>query len=270
MTDPKSALKRFIHDRLPPQILMRRLVSYGLKHGEPELLLVGLLCDKSSAMIDVGANRGVYSYIAAKYAAQVHALEPVPEMAEWIRKIAPANVTVHEVAASDRDATQTLYIPMREGAKVETLATLRPDLNPGAEIKPIEITTKRLDGMDFSSVGLIKIDVEGHEQAVLAGASGLVGRERPSVLIECEERHAPNTVADTARFFATYGYRGFFWKAGALQPIERFDLKRDQELENLLHFADWHDRLYINNFLFVHPARTAVMARLPLASLQLA
>ncbi len=108
MNSAKAAVKRFIRDRLPPPVLMRYIVSWDLRHGEPELPLVGLICDPSTTMVDVGANLGVYSYVAAKYAARVHALEPNPVSAAWMRKTAPANVSIHQIAASDRAATCTL------------------------------------------------------------------------------------------------------------------------------------------------------------------
>jgi FkbM family methyltransferase len=270
MANSKASLKSFIRRRLPPRILMRHIVSHDLKHGEPELLLLGLLCDKSSAMIDVGANLGVYSYVAAKYADRVYAIEPIPESAEWLRKTAPANVSVLEMAASDHEGPQTLYIPTLEGSRIASRASLQSDANRGAELKPIEITTAPLDSMDFGRVGFIKIDVEGHEQAVLRGAAGLIGRQRPAVQVECEERHASDAVASAVRFFAEFGYRGFFWKAEALRPIELFDPKRDQQLEKLRNLDDWHNRTYINNFLFLDPVRTDLLARLPLAALEAA
>ncbi len=133
-------------------------------------------------------------------------------------------------------------------------------------MRRIEIATTPLDSLDFGNVGFIKIDVEGHEQAVLRGAAGLIARQRPVVQVECEERHVPGAVASAARFFAALGYRGFFWKAAMLQPIELFDPLRDQRSETLDHGDDWRGT-YINNFIFVHPARAAVLNRLPCAAL---
>ena len=55
---------------------------------------------------------------------------------------------------------------------------------------------KRLDDQHLDNVGLIKIDVEGHELAVLHGAADTLTRNRPAVVVEAEERHHPNAVAE--------------------------------------------------------------------------
>ena len=260
-----AAIKSFIRDRLPPGVMMRHIVAYDLKNGEPELLLLPLVCDKSAAMIDVGGHLGVYSYVGAKYSAHVHTFEPNPDSASWIRRVAPPNVTVHQCAVSDRESRCTLYIPSLAGVRTDARASLLPEVNPGAALTPVEVDARPIDAMGFGRVAFLKIDVEGHEQAVLRGAAELIARERPTVQIESEERHVPNAVRDTAEFFAGFGYRGYFWKAGALRPIDTFDRRRDQNVDNLHDLAHWHDRIYINNFLFVHPARAETMARLPLA-----
>ena len=41
----------------------------------------------------------------------------------------------------------------------------------------------------FSNVGFIKIDVEGHEHAVLEGATKTIKRNMPNLLVEMEEKH---------------------------------------------------------------------------------
>src|SRR6266568_3035020 len=50
------------------------------------------------------------------------------------------------------------------------------------------VEVRTLDSFEFSDVAMIKIDVEGHEEAVVAGAEETIRRCRPSLLIESEER----------------------------------------------------------------------------------
>ena len=64
-------------------------------------------------------------------------------------------------------------------------------------------------------MSFIKIDVEGHEEAVLRGMQGLMRCWRPTVLVEVEERHNPGAVGRVAAFMATHGYQGFFLLAGS-------------------------------------------------------
>jgi hypothetical protein len=50
---------------------------------------------------------------------------------------------------------------------------------------------QRLDDFHPDDIGLVNIDVEGHELAVLRGAADTFARNRPTVLVEAEEHHHP-------------------------------------------------------------------------------
>ena len=49
--------------------------------------------------------------------------------------------------------------------------------------------TIRLDDLDLDDVGFIKIDVEGHELDLLAGARNFFSINRPACIIECREKN---------------------------------------------------------------------------------
>ena len=65
---------------------------------------------------------------------------------------------------------------------------------------------RTLDSFGFASVGLIKIDAEGHEEAVLKGAADTLSRWRPSLIVEIEERHNPGGLARIRALFGGMGY----------------------------------------------------------------
>ena len=73
-----------------------------------------------------------------------------------------------------------------------------------------EISCKRLDDLNLDPVGFIKIDVEGHEEAVLMGGATLLERDRPTALIEIEERHKAGAIDAITERMNGLGYRGFF------------------------------------------------------------
>lgn len=62
----------------------------------------------------------------------------------------------------------------------------------------------RLDDIIKDDVGFIKIDVEGHELAVLKGATSLINRCRPVLLVECEERHSPGGTERLFKFLQSH------------------------------------------------------------------
>ena len=75
---------------------------------------------------------------------------------------------------------------------VETSASLDPDFK-GKHERSLMVKVRRLDRAIFSCahrwkrVSLIKIDVEGHEAAVLDGARWLIRLRRPVIFIEVLE-----------------------------------------------------------------------------------
>jgi hypothetical protein len=118
----------------------------------------------------------------------------------------------------------------------------------GATVETVQ--RKRLDDYAIDTVGFVKIDVEGHEDAVLQGAHDTLARTRPRVLIEAEERHRPGATAGVASFFQSLNYSGFFLLAGRLRPISEFEPATHQNAAQL----DAEGRrvgTYINNFVFL-------------------
>jgi len=256
-----NAVKHLLRKVVPARLLLRRRALLQLKRWEPELALVKLVCDKSAVAIDVGANLGVYTYFAAKYSSRVYSLEPVPEVAAQLRSSAPANVTVLPLAASDKAGISTLYLPRMGPVVVSARATLEEAANPGFDADPIEIQTQMIDDLGFDNVGFMKIDVEGHEQAVLRGARNLIASSQPTVLIESEERHGKGVVFATKAFFDELGYEGFFLQSGRLRRMESFDPERDQRIENAKQVNGGKKNQYVNNFLFIHRDRRNVQDR---------
>jgi FkbM family methyltransferase len=142
---------------------------------------------------DIGANTGIYSLIAAATTdAPIYGFEPVPEIAAMARANVELNraspqVQILDCAASDRTGTAPIYLPAPVNESVETSASLDPDFK-GAHERVVEIATTKLDdhwtSLGRPSVGVIKIDVEGHEVAALAGAEQLVTTTQPVIFLE--------------------------------------------------------------------------------------
>ena len=226
-----------------------------LKRGEPELWLIRHLVEPGTTALDVGASIGIYAAEMARYADKVIAFEANPQVAAFARSVAARNVEVINVALSSHAGRTTLTVPLNaRGRAVTELASIAPK-QAGAGIA-IDVETRRLDDFPIANCSFVKIDVEGHEEAVLDGASALIAAQRPVLMIELVEAFNPGVVARLTGRYAALSYRVFFSK-GELKPIVEFDAARDQD-EALMPSRD-----YVANFFFIPEEKCErVLARL--------
>jgi FkbM family methyltransferase len=241
-------------------VVLWRQALHARKYGERELDLIPCLCDPQRASVDVGANEGLYSNRMRAHSRQTHAFEAVKSSAAELRWKFGGSVTVHNVAVSSRSGRGSLKIPIIHGRNVTGLSTLNPSaLAADAEVQAEEVELCRLDDVPLGDVGFIKIDVEGHESAVLEGAIATIERCRPNILVEAEKRHSRGTIAAVGAFFAARRYSGFFLLHEELRPFRDFDLATMQnprdypELGAPIHRQK---RNYVHNFIFM-PDETA-------------
>ncbi len=148
------------------------------------------------------------------------AFEPQPGPAAFIRRGLGSRVRVEQVALSDGEGEVVLRVPrdrMQDGRATIEAANALESLDATEVVVP----RRRLDAYDLPRVGFAKIDVEGHELAALEGGRALLARDRPTLLIEAEDRHRPGAVESVAAFLGALGYKGAFLRDGALVPLDR-------------------------------------------------
>ncbi len=237
-----------------------------LRRGEPELWLIRHVIAPGTTAIDVGASIGMYAAEMARHAAKVIAFEANPQVAAFTARVAPRNVEVINVALSSTSGRASLKIPLNaKGHAIDELATIEPG-NPlhASEAASTHVEMKRLDDFEISDCSFIKIDVEGHEEAVLDGAAALIAAQRPVLMVELNEDFNPGVVKRLAARHAALNYRGLFLSQGKLRPISGFDPARHQNAENLKprHKLP-RGAEFINNLLFVPDEKAAqLLARL--------
>jgi FkbM family methyltransferase len=243
------------------------LKSFKYKHrgrGEPELWLVRDLIAPGTTAIDVGCSIGMYAVEMARYARRVVAFEANPQVAAFTRSVVPRNVEVVNVALSSQCGRAMLKVPLnRQGHAIEELATIEAGnpLHAGAA-DAAEVETRRLDDFAIADCSFIKIDVEGHEEAVLDGASALIATQRPVLMVELNEAFNAGVVKRLAARYAALRYAGLFLSGGKLHRIEQFDAAVHQDVM-LLKFPRHKlpaGREYINNLLFVPEERFGLLS----------
>ena len=132
-------------------------------------------------------------------------------------------ISLNAVGLSDTDGTSKLYVPTPTAEVVETSASMDGQFKSSID-SVIDVPTQRLDtwwkSHGLPAVGVLKIDTEGTEHAVLAGAVELIRRERPVVVYELLPRAHTDEIATLA---AEFGYSDMRLRPTAVvsgQPIE--------------------------------------------------
>ena len=157
-------------------------------------------------------------------------MEPFPANYERLHTLARrrGNVIVHTLALSDHSGSALLHFPIHDGHPIDALASLERNgtQNQDSSLVPLSTLDELLEGE--RRVSFVKCDVEGHEQRVFDGAASILGRDRPVVFAEVEQRHREDPIENTFAFFASAGYRGWFVAKGRLRPLEVFDVVHHQ------------------------------------------
>lgn len=238
-----------------PALWLRWHLMHRPKSAEVELAFLDRIVAAGAVTVDVGANCGLYTRALARLSRRVHAFEPSAKMAALLRRTSAANVQVHGIALSDRVGEAELLIPQGENGAVHGLASLEPQLAravPVCAVQPVPVA--RLDAVMQDDVAFVKIDVEGHELNVLAGATSVIERCRPVFLVEAEDRHRANATASVFEFFRRRGYEGFFLDDGDVLAVDQFDAALFQDPASLLPNGGRRKAAaYVNNFFFFPP-----------------
>jgi FkbM family methyltransferase len=129
--------------------------------------------------LDIGAHCGYYTMVMGDLVGRggtVHAFEPNPAMVPMLRRSIDINgfgarTTVHQVALWDTEGELSLQVPEHEPKN----AHLAP-VTAGVPTVP----TRRLDSFpEAMDADFMKIDVEGAEEGLWRGMTGVLERNRP-------------------------------------------------------------------------------------------
>lgn len=188
---------------------------YGVGFEEVEARLVQRLVSPDAEVFDVGANIGCYATLFAQLAGEkgrVHAFEPAPsthaQLAANVARNALKNVTLNQAAVSDVPGETNLYLN-RESALASLGQTGRGKTVGTASVQVVTLD-EYAHARNIAAIDFLKIDVEGYEPKVLAGARELLQRSA-EVVVMCElaaKNFKPLgfSVAETLTFLRGLGF----------------------------------------------------------------
>jgi hypothetical protein len=154
-------------------------------------------------------------------------------------------VTLIEAALSDRTGEATLAIPIGPKGESNNAASLVEDKYDW-ETRELTVPVTRLDDAGHDDIGFVKIDVEGHEDAVVRGAARTLAQDRPTLLIEIETALAGKDPRESFELVRSFGYEGYFYLGGKLKSIKAFSAEQHQ-----LGPRAGKGGQYVKNFLFL-------------------
>jgi FkbM family methyltransferase len=197
--------------------------------------------------IDIGANNGTYSYVMGKHAGTVVSFEPNRDLWPRLRRLLGRSARLEAAALSDANGRVTMRIdPENTGVStIEAENAMSCSEHPEAVVSR-EVEVRTLDSYGFRGVSLIKIDVEGHEESVVAGAVETLKRERPALIIESEDRHKAGAPRRLAERLGGLGYGAYYLRGGELREFATLTA----EMTDAAVLERGGE--YINNFIFVH------------------
>lgn len=154
-------------------------------------LLINALLERGDDAIDVGAHQGdlISQILIAAPEGRHLAVEPIPEHALELRAALPGNVIVEEYALTD-DADESemefLHVP-RTSTSVTRTGPAAAAIAHSPTLRRLQVRTIALDAL-VERHGLaprvIRIDVDGSEGVVLAGARNTIRHYQPALLVE--------------------------------------------------------------------------------------
>lgn len=173
----------------PPDTIQAAIQQTGTFYEVGALRLLRALLPPSPRIVDIGANFGNHSVYFARIgdAAWLLPIEPNPEVIPELRKNLAANgcsadLSYLGVAVGARPGRLHLCLDPADAVIHNRGGTRLVDSHEQATGPTVPVIP--LDDLVSGDIDLVKIDVEGMAVAVLEGASALIERCAPLILVE--------------------------------------------------------------------------------------
>lgn len=205
-------------EKFVPKVLQREDLA-GYEASSFPHFLAALTEAPAGAVLDIGLNVGPYALLARACSdREVVGFEPTPDLAQIARVTGARNgvpYLVEEIALGDAEGTATLYLSDTS----DSSNSLNPDFRPST--RSLEVPLETLDAYvarTGTAPGLLKVDTETTEPAVLRGAAHTIAEHRPWVF--CEVLHGRGE-DELTRAITDWGYNWYYLTGPG--PLEKLD-----------------------------------------------
>ena len=183
-------------------------IYYFNDRRENALFKIEKLLTRKGDAIDIGCNRGLWSYALSrqKKINRIYSFEPNKFILKDLFNYNSKNIRIFNLALSNNIKIQNLIIPYYKCFELDGFATLERKIYSNKKFKKfkkIKIKTNKLDNFDFKNISFIKIDAEGHELDLLNGSRKTFKNNKPNCYIEVKK----GNLLKVKNFFKSIDYK---------------------------------------------------------------
>jgi FkbM family methyltransferase len=218
------------------------------KHEPRASRLLETFLQPGMTVIDIGANVGYFALLEARQVGRtgkVIAVEPVPENARVflsnVESSGYSNIDFRQIGISDRNGALPLHLSAKSNHhSLSAVPWPTSDL-----LVRVSTLDSLLAGHALSSVDLIRMDIEGHELAVLNGMRQTIEKYSPRLFIELHPHLVgPDAMRRYLREMKSLGY-ALEWVLDQERDAPlRWLFLRPEKLEMDELISDWRINLH--------------------------
>lgn len=211
-----------------------------IRFAEPEINGLAQLVKPGDTVLDVGAALGMYTaplaYLTGP-SGRVDSFDPQPRNFHTVRVmrrlIGASQGKNRRLALGPEAGTGEIVVPIIFSLPIFGHGHISQGSNDGK--RRLHRVSTEIDTIDawvqrerIGKISFIKIDVEGFEPSVIAGAGATIDRDRPSLLMEIEDRHLVRYARTAAGFLEEIGkrwpeYKMYTWSGKAWTEVDHVE-----------------------------------------------
>lgn len=191
-----------------------RFWQYRYKSEVPDIRYVLESNFEGKTLLDIGANKGIYSYYLSRKAGtggKVYAFEAQPELGNHLQSV-KESFNLCNLHIVNKGLSSKSGVLKMSRAKVGA-GGASFHYNSEDHLEEIDVPVITLDDYFHNEarevIHFIKCDVEGHEYDVLKGGETILRRDGPILLFECHDAEARE--GKLFGYLENLGYEGIFY-----------------------------------------------------------